>query len=82
MAKIYTITVTLDDITDGALSQIFAKSGKTVQQVLQEAYTGYDVDGKHQNGMVQLQLNQWVIDEITAEIKGMESVTALSKLKA
>ena len=80
MSKTYTVTVTLTDEQDAALTTLFAKTGKTVQNVLDQMYDGYEVEGVVQKGPVKAQLDQWIADEIKAKLETMDPATALGQL--
>lgn len=80
MSKTYSISITLTDEQDDQLRIIFSRSGKTVQDVLDQFVSGYLTDGQFQKGQITVQLEQWLGDEIKSKLQSMDSSTALSKL--
>jgi hypothetical protein len=82
MAVEYTIKITLTDEQDAALAEIFAASGKTVQQVLDEMFTGYQGETQWQVGPVMAQINQWLADAVKTRLAGMDTAAALNHLSA
>jgi hypothetical protein len=80
MSKTYTVTVTLTDEQDTVLTALFAKTGKTVQNVLDQMFDGYEVEGVFQKGPVKSQLDQWITDETKAKLATMDAATALGLL--
>ncbi len=80
MPKVYTVTVNLTDEQDAVLAALFEKAGKTVQDVLDQMYDGYEVEGVFQKGPVRAQIDQWIADEIKAKLATMDAATALGQL--
>ena len=73
----YTIAVTLTDSQDAAMQTIAEKAKKTVAQIFQEFWDGYD----SQTGAVRAQVNQWISDELKAELNKTSAADVLAALK-